>query len=144
MRPMTKDDLAAKLALASGDIERLKRERDEARRLHGKLVLDASAKLKRMEDAIRWVCGEIADADGKWFGDHEPPVKPWQRPFWWRTPLRKLSGIDEQAAHHPLDYRPITGPGVDALERREPAAMESAREAADKLSRHLEQEAEAK
>jgi hypothetical protein len=39
-------------AEAAAEIERLTAERDEARRLHGKLVLDASAQLTRLQAAL--------------------------------------------------------------------------------------------
>lgn len=57
---------------------------------------DAAARIEQLEAAVRWACGEIADADGKWFGDHEPFGERRPKPFWWRTPLRRLAGLDDE------------------------------------------------
>lgn len=54
---------------------------------------DAADEIERLRAAIRWACGEEADANGKWFGDQEfsnsSAGRP--RPYAWRGHLRKIS-----------------------------------------------------
>jgi len=42
--------------------------------------------------ALKWLFGEGQDADGKWFGETEPEIKP-GRPiarYWWRSKFRAM------------------------------------------------------
>ena len=54
---------------------------------------ECRAEIKRLRAAIRWALGEAPSSDGKWFGEHKGRSKP----YWWRTHLRRLSGIDASA-----------------------------------------------
>lgn len=54
-----------------------------------------------LRHAIRWACGEAPDGNDQWFSDVMPETKPGERPkpYWWRSHLRKIAGIDhEQSA----------------------------------------------
>lgn len=55
------------------------------------------AEIERLKNAIRWALGEQPDPQGVWFVPPEVESKVPRR-YWWRSHLRKLSGIDEQKA----------------------------------------------
>lgn len=76
------------------EIERL---RDRAERAEAAAENEAINN-RDMRAAIMWALGEAPDVHGQWFGEKEPEVpeggRP--RPYWWRTHLRGMAGIDQQ------------------------------------------------
>lgn len=80
-------------------------ERSTAVEADGLCPLCLAAEVQRLtvelvnaRHAIRWACGEAPDGNDQWFSDVMDEQKPgkYPRPYWWRSHLRKVAGLDPQ------------------------------------------------
>jgi hypothetical protein len=60
---------------------------------------ERTVEVMNLKHGIRWACGEVPDGDDKWFGDVGAEQQEGKRPkpYWWRSHLRAVSGIDKTA-----------------------------------------------